>query len=220
MEITGRGVDVKQTVVHGGWGGPIVFLTVDIDVARALVVDNAVHPSREAKECEFVAEVSKDGRELGAIHEEDPKTIQVYSLAERKWTQHELQGLKKGNNFDFWFRFSPSGRIYVQGPETDNCEFLFRCDVDQKKWERVPLEAGNYHSLTFIVNSDNGREDGVVIREVKELPANVLGQTVERFRIERRMFRNPDSLLRQSFVAVQKLRQGVYEEEVIRELLQ
>ncbi|KAI6185152.1 hypothetical protein M3Y99_01954900 [Aphelenchoides fujianensis] len=214
VEITGEGVEVKRAVAHCGSDGPMIFLMVAIDEARAVVVDNVVPPFHQTEEREFVAVMSADGRQLLAIREDAPHVLQVYSLAERKWTRRELDGRSETATF------SPSGLIYAQGDKND-WEFLFRCDVKQKKWERVPVEARDINDVAFVVNPADGREDGVVFcrMEQEEEPQGAPDQAVERFQFERRMFRNPDSLLRQSFVAVRCLREGVNVEEVIRELV-
>ncbi|KAI6240635.1 hypothetical protein M3Y99_00433300 [Aphelenchoides fujianensis] len=71
----------------------------------------------------------------------------------------ELIPIFGDNNDLFWYSFSPSGLIYAQGVGND-CEFLFRCDVEQKKWERVPVEARDINDVAFVVNPADGREDG------------------------------------------------------------
>ncbi|KAI6192903.1 hypothetical protein M3Y99_01906700 [Aphelenchoides fujianensis] len=216
VEITGEGVDVKRRVVHGGWGGPIVFLTVDINEPRTVAVDNVVPPFGQSEDRKFDVQLSTDGRELLAIHEVDPHVLQVYSLAERKWT-HELDGLDVGNDPFFWYRFSPNDHIYGENFGDGDGEFLFVCNLERKKWEKKAIRARDVGDLAFIVDPVDGREHGLVICRFKQQPRNARRQ---RFKVERHMFRQPDSLQRQAFMAARKLQEGVEVEETLRQMLE
>ncbi|KAI6217582.1 hypothetical protein M3Y99_01759600 [Aphelenchoides fujianensis] len=85
-----------------------------------------------------------------------------------------LSGLNVGPNPYIWYRFSPSDQLYVQGGEIDGPKFFYRCDVEQKKWERVPFETRDIDDIAFVVNPADGHEDGVLIcrSEDEEEPQN------------------------------------------------
>ncbi|KAI6230348.1 hypothetical protein M3Y99_01070500 [Aphelenchoides fujianensis] len=111
--------------------------------------------------------------------------------------------------------------IYAGSSEEAETPAFFRCNLREKKWESVALDPEDIDYVFPIVNPADEQEDGVLVVRSKE--KRWLGDRflpLERFKVERHVFRQPDSLLRQAFVAVRKLHEGVHVEEVIRELVE
>ncbi|KAI6217230.1 hypothetical protein M3Y99_01779500 [Aphelenchoides fujianensis] len=216
-EIHGREVDVKRAVLDGGQ--TFVFLRVDIDKAEA-VVEHTVEYSNDYS-YHLTARMSDDGQEMFVINNNNLNGLHVYSLAQRTWTRESFDEMPVDNRFHFagFSRTLCAQRgPNAHGSRSGKC--LARRDLRTKKWEDVPIDAENVVFVSPIVSLADGEEEGVVVIRSKEDHDDRFDSPLIRIKIERHMFRAPDSLLHHSFNATQKLQEGVEVEETLHQALE
>ncbi|KAI6241884.1 hypothetical protein M3Y99_00291000 [Aphelenchoides fujianensis] len=93
---------------------------------------------------------------------------------------------------------------------------IFRCNPAAKRWERLPTDGEHVHHISSIVNPDDGEEDGIVVIKTYDVPQSFHQPRIPRVKVERRMFRRPDSLQQLALIAARKFREGVQVEEIFR----
>ncbi|KAI6219851.1 hypothetical protein M3Y99_01632500 [Aphelenchoides fujianensis] len=209
-QITGQRVDVKQEKL-GSIGDPS-FWHVDVDEPRAVQQGNEIRLPANAR---FVGRLSENGRKFYAMGE-DPKVLYVYWTDEKMWTDAVLNTDAMQSNFVIDKCFWTANTLYakVDPKEHSPKDFLlFRCDLKRKRWEEMTVDAEDLEHIFPLVNSKSGEEDGILLVYSKTHPGPSRDLSDSRYKFQRVMLRNVDSLRVMSLMAVHRSREEIEGEE-------
>ncbi|KAI6238788.1 hypothetical protein M3Y99_00660900 [Aphelenchoides fujianensis] len=186
-QITGRQVDVKQAVL--GSRGDLAFYHVDVDEPRAIEQSGDIELPENTR---FVGRLSENGRKFYAMGE-DPKVLHVYWLNEKAWTEAVLNTDAMQSNFVIDKCFWTANTLYakVDPKEHSPKDFLlFRCDLKQKRWEEMAVDAEDLEHIFPLVNSESGEEDGILLLYSKTHPDPSRDFSDSRYKFQRAMLRS------------------------------
>ncbi|KAI6243148.1 hypothetical protein M3Y99_00138200 [Aphelenchoides fujianensis] len=191
-EISGSGVDVQRAAL--AWNRPeqLRFVRLDVDRSR-LEVDHVEWIEGTSR----AYRSSEDGRSLYAINWDSPGTLHSFDLEEKTWTSEELTGSvdQLTPRHCFW---TETGAYFCGYELVDNHTrySVFRCDLEEREWRKLPLVARDIDRLAPIVNAETGQEDGLFVVCTDWCSG--------RSRTYRLLFRNPDPLVLLAAVALRR----------------
>ncbi|KAI6243221.1 hypothetical protein M3Y99_00146300 [Aphelenchoides fujianensis] len=196
-EIRGEQVDVQSAVL--GSYGTLHFCRLHLDEPRLEVLH-----STETEDIldDFSGHMSADRSEFYAMDEDKPKQLHVYSLAEKKWTKATIKKANWKKRFIPLRYFCTTSAIYTRLSALEDA--VFRCTLEAKEWERLPIAGNGIEYVVPLVNPADGADDGLLLVKPERLRANDRGEERYRYTIRRHMLRNVDSLQTLTILATRK----------------
>ncbi|KAI6234189.1 hypothetical protein M3Y99_00826400 [Aphelenchoides fujianensis] len=196
VTIHGQRARVKQAVF--GKGGKIRFFRLDVDEPR-LVREGKCTRFREDS---FGAHFTEDGKKLHVLRKENPLHLHVYSIEEKVSTFEFIEEGDLNSEFSVKDFFWSSTVVYAAAEEksTGNSR-LFRCRLDRKKWERLPVggclnQNSEIHSgiagVCPIVSSVDGEDEGIVVFTRYWRWPTRTDKSLRRTKVQRFMFRDSE----------------------------
>ncbi|KAI6227723.1 hypothetical protein M3Y99_01223000 [Aphelenchoides fujianensis] len=198
-KVTGKDVDVKHVVIQRQYTSrTICFCRLNVDDAR-LDVDW----TEWAEEAGQFFQLSKDGRSLFGISTKEYDVMYVYDLEQKTCTSRQMAGCVYDHDEDCIpseaFRSAES--VYVLafkgvGYEPNYSCDAYRCNLQEAKWESLPIDTWKMGSVAPLVNPESGEDVGLLgVR---------LGGWTGKYRVDRYLFNTVDSLERLAMDAFRK----------------
>ncbi|KAI6241847.1 hypothetical protein M3Y99_00286900 [Aphelenchoides fujianensis] len=186
LTIHGQRAEVKQAVF--GKGGKIRFFRLDVDEPR-LVREGKCTRFREDS---FRAHFTEDGKKLLVLRKENPLHLHVWSIEEKLPTFELIEEGDLNSELSVKDFFWSSMVVYATAEKKSSGNSrLFRCRLDRKKWERLPIEGESIDRVCPIVSPADGEDEGIVVFTGYWRWPSKIDKSLYRTKVERFMFRDP-----------------------------
>ncbi|KAI6192925.1 hypothetical protein M3Y99_01905700 [Aphelenchoides fujianensis] len=198
-EITGTAVDVQQSALQlHSHSAQLLFGRLNVEEAR-LDVDW----TESVDGAQNFFHLSKDGRSLFGISTEEYDVMHVYDLEQKTCCTREMAGCVYDHD-EHWIAseaYRSMENVYVLTFEEDEydpyyeCE-AYRCNLQDAKWERLPINTYHMGPLAPLVNAESGEDEGLL--------AVSYGASKGKCYVARYLFNTVDSLERLAMDAFRK----------------